>query len=267
MPDRLKTNTYRDTRAAWVRIWDEEADLARELGTLEYARSLQSRSLYLPCLPKDALILEAGCGMGIELVHLRRLGYRVAGIDYAANAVRHLRAFQPGHRLAVGDIHDLPYADGSFGAYLSFGVLEHADFGPGPALEQAWRVLGPGGVLVVTVPYPNLVWRLSRLKKRWSRPNPEPSLKYFETAYTIRALEESVERAGFRVLSRYPISHSFTLWGLGRPFRGRGYYETTPLAERLGGLLRRLAPWAMCFESLIIARKAGPSDERHSAVT
>jgi SAM-dependent methyltransferase len=260
MPEKLKTSTYRDTRSAWVRIWDEEADLARELGTLEYARARQAQSLYLPHLPKDALILEAGCGMGIELVHLRRLGYRVAGIDYAAKALRPLQAYQPGHRLAVGDVHQLPYADGSFGAYLSFGVLEHADFGPGPALEEAWRVLGPGGVLIVTVPYPNLVWRLSRLKRRWSRPVSGERLSYFETAYTAHALEDFVRGAGFRLVSRHPIGHSFTLWGLGRPFRGRGYYETTPLAEGLGGLLRRVMPWRMCFESLIIARKAGPSE-------
>ncbi len=262
MPDRsgsLKTSTYQDTRAAWVRIWDEEADLARELGTLDYARARHAQSLYLPHLPKDALILEAGCGMGIELVHLRRLGHRVAGIDYAANALGGLRAYQAGHWLAVGDIHELPYADGSFGAYLSFGVLEHADFGPGPALREAWRVLGPGGTLVVTVPYPNLVWRLARLKRSWSRPALGAKLSYFETAYSAHALEGFVRRAGFRLVSRHPIGHSFTLWGLGKPFRGRGYYETTPLAEWLGGLLRRLTPWTMCFESLIIARKAVPS--------
>jgi SAM-dependent methyltransferase len=251
----MKMSTYRETQAAWARIWREEADLARELGTLGYARARRARALYLPQLPWDGLILEAGCGMGINLVQLREEGYRVAGVDYATAALRPLQRSQLGHLLAVGDIHDLPYPDGAFGAYLSFGVLEHTEFGPGPALEEARRVLRPGGILVLSVPYPNLVWQISRIRRRLRRASTPAKPLYYETAYTAHALGDLVQQAGFAIIARHPIGHSFTLWGIGRPFRGRGYYETTAAAERLGEVLRRLAPWAMCFESLIIARR------------
>jgi SAM-dependent methyltransferase len=202
------------------------------------------------------LILEAGCGLGIEVVYLRGAGYRVIGIDYAENALMQLNAYRPGHLLSAGDVHQLPCPDGVFGAYLSFGVLEHFDFGPGPALREANRVLRPGGLLVLTVPYPNLVWRLARSRRLSAAHVPSGLPRYFETTYGLRDLEGYVRRAGFAIIDRRPIGHSFTLWGLGRVFRGSGYYETSPIGERLGKLLVRFLPWAMCFQSLVIARKS-----------
>jgi SAM-dependent methyltransferase len=251
----MESEIYRKTREAWRRIWREETDLTRELQTLEYDRTRRIRSLYIPYLPKDELILEAGCGLGIELVYLCGEGYRAVGLDYADNALAQLQAWQPGHLLTAGDVHHLPYRSGSFSTYLSFGVLEHFEFGPGPALLEAHRVLRPGGILVLTVPYPNLVWRLARSRRLRAAHVPADQPRYFETTYTVRELEGYVRRAGFVVVDRRPIGHSFTLWGLGSVFRGPGYYETSPLAESMGGLLLRLLPWSMCFQSFLVGRK------------
>ena len=255
----MNSDSYRKTREAWRRIWRDEADLARELSTLDYPRTRQVRSHYLPLLPRDGLILEAGCGPGIELIYFRAKGYRVVGIDYAENALAQLKAYQPGHAVTVGDIHRLPHPEESFSAYLSFGVLEHFDFGPEPALREAQRVLRPGGLLVLTLPYPNLVWRLAKARRLSARHVPAGQPRYYETTYGIRELATCVERAGFVMIDRQPIGHSFTLWGLGQAFRGPGYYETSPLAERLGAWLRWSLPWAMCFQSLVIARKPNPT--------
>jgi SAM-dependent methyltransferase len=251
---RAAGETYEATRRAWERVWREEADLARELATLEYPRARRARSLYLPHLPADDRVLEAGCGLGIEVIELARLGYRVVGVDYVEGALHRVHRHDAGHRLVAGDVHALPLRGGSFGAYLSFGVLEHFEFGPEPGLREANRVLRAGGVLVLTVPYPSLVWRLGRLKARLV--GASQADRGYETAYTVRRLEHALQRTGFDVLERHPISHDFTLWGCGRAFRGSGYYETSPLAERLGGLLARVLPWPTCFASLVIARKA-----------
>jgi hypothetical protein len=106
---------------------------------------------------------------------------------------------------------------------------------------------------VLTVPYPNVVWRLVRAKRRLREPA-EPD-GYYETAYRAGPLELALVRTGFEVLLRRPIGHSFTLWGLGRPFRGPGYYETSALGERLGAVCAAVLPWSTCFASLIVARK------------
>ena len=251
----LDSGTYRETRAAWERIWGEETDFSLELQTVDYARSKHVRSLYLPYLSPTHPILEAGCGLGVELIGLSRQGLSAIGLDYATNALLELHDRQPRFRLVGGDIHRLPFPDGAFGAYLSFGVLEHFEFGPEPALREASRVLRPDGVLVLTVPYPNFVWRWARLRTASTGRAPAPGPRYFETAYSLRRLEGHLRAAGFAVTARHPVGHSFALWGLGGPFRDPGYYQTSFLAERLGSLMERVFAWPMCHATLVIGRK------------
>lgn len=246
---------HSSTRDAWKRIWQEEADLPRELETLSYKRSRQQRALYLPLLPKEEMILEAGCGLGREVICLDSEGYRVVGIDFAENALHRLNSYHRGYRLAAADVHKLPFQDGVFGAYLSFGVLEHFEFGPEPGLREANRVLRQDGVLVLLMPYPNLIWRLIRFRKRLFGKGLQKQDLY-ESTYTVRQLEQSLRHAGFEILEKHPVGHSFTLWGLGGPFQAKGYYRTSSLSEFFGAVCRRLLPWAMCFESLLVAQKS-----------
>ena len=46
----------------------------------------------------------------------------------------------------------LPYEDSSISGYLSFGVIEHFIEGPHEALAEAFRVLRPGGIAIITTP-------------------------------------------------------------------------------------------------------------------
>lgn len=156
---------YEATRRAWADIW-ERTDIARELGTREYARARHIRERFVPHLPRAEPILEAGCGLGVELLGLAADGYHVVGVDYVTTSVQRLKAHRADLRLAASDIHALPFQSDAMGAYLSFGVLEHFDFGPGPGLREAYRVLKPGGVLVLTVPAPSVVWKLVRMTRR-----------------------------------------------------------------------------------------------------
>jgi SAM-dependent methyltransferase len=251
----MQTERYRLTRRAWARIWSDEATLMAERETLGYRRARQERALYLPHLPRDAPLLEAGCGMGIRLVDLTGFDYQVIGLDYVEPALRPLKAADPDQTLLAGDIHRLPFHSESFGAYLSFGVLEHFDFGPGPALAEAWRILRPGGVLVVSVPVPSLVRRLVHRRRLRRAASGEHGALLYETAYAREDLEAAVRLAGFEVVASHPIGHSFTLWGLGWPFRASGYYRTTGLAEWLGDRLRDWLPWSMAFGCLTIAHR------------
>jgi SAM-dependent methyltransferase len=245
---------YDRTRDAWRAIWDE-TDIDRELQTRGYARSRWIRERFVPHLPSNAPLLEAGCGLGSELIGLAGDGYRVVGVDYVTTALTRLKAHRPGLSLAAADVHALPFRDGTFGAYLSFGVLEHFDFGPAPALREAHRALRAGGTLVLTVPSPNLVWRLVRARRRWPGSRAAERVGYFETAYSARDLVRYVRETGFDVLECHPVGHSFTLWGCGALFRGPGYYETSRLAEQLGAMLARTLRWSTSFATLIIARK------------
>lgn len=245
---------YDTTRQTWEQIWDS-ASMAVELQAVKYPRSLATIQAYVPYLPRDAVILEAGSGLSAVVITLREMGYRVVGMDYAVNALKISRAHDPTLPLFAGDVHALPAASNSVGAYLSFGVLEHFEHGMGPALAEAYRVLRPGGVLVLTIPYPSVIQRLVTWRRKMSGRSHLADDEFYESTYTCAQLVRSVTSVGFTVCEMRPTSHAFTLWGLGGVFRGPGYYETSRLADRLGSALRVVLPWAFNFMTLVIARK------------
>lgn len=241
---------YNSTRQAWENIWDS-ASVAVELQTMTYARAQQTMDTYAAYLPKDGLLLEAGSGLSAAVITLRKRGFNVVGLDYAENALHISYQYDSSLPLVAGDVHALPFGENSLDAYLSFGVLEHFEHGMGAALAEACRVLKPGGVLVLTIPYPNVVYRLIQ----WRRGGALNDEDFYESTYTRDALCQSVTNAGFTVVKAVPTSHAFTLWGLGGAFRQPGYYQTSALADKLGGLLARVLPWAFNFMTLVIARK------------
>ena len=246
---------YGSTRQAWEDIW-AGASVETELAAVESGRAREALTAYTPYLAREGLILEAGCGLGAVVIKLRAMSFNVIGLDYAERALHTAHAYDPTLRLQAGDVHALPYKSASLGGYLSFGVLEHFEHGVGPALREANRVLAPGGVIVLTIPYPNLVHKLVHFKRSLSGQGHLADEEFYETSYTQYQLKAELEQAGFEVLLVRPTSHSFTLWGLGWPFRAKGYYRTTRLAEALGATLRVVAPWPFNFSTLVIGRKA-----------
>jgi ubiquinone/menaquinone biosynthesis C-methylase UbiE len=97
-------------------------------------------------LPKEARILEVGCGRGIALPVLDRLcrPRRLVGLDIdgalLAKAADALRQEGADAELAEGDVREMPFADGSFDVVIDFGTLFHISRGDVAAAEIA-RVL------------------------------------------------------------------------------------------------------------------------------
>lgn len=254
MNNSLQTPTYQNTRQAWRDIW-VGTEFDRELATLDYPRAQETLNAYLPLLPKDSPILEAGCGPAHIVYYLRNRGYNVIGLDYAPEPLSHTRARFPDLPLQLGDVHTLPYPSDQFGAYLSFGVVEHFEHGPVPALQEALRVLKPGGLLVLTVPHPQVVESVYQWRQKLI-PAKSPRAGYYERTYSHDELASCVKTAGFRVEHIQPLAHSYTFYGVAPIFRNPdGYYQSSALGERLGAWVRRWLPWATAFHTLILARK------------
>jgi len=247
-------NRYDSTRQAWEEIWDG-ASVEVELKAIQYRRSLQTIAAYTPYLSKDDVILEAGSGLSAAVLTLRRMGYNVVGLDYAINALKIARRYDATQPLLAGDVHALPFAENSLGGYLSFGVLEHFEQGMAPALAEAFRILKSGGIMVLTIPYPNVVNRLVAWRRKRQGANVLTDDDFYESTYDRDALMSNVRSAGFDLLRAEPTSHAYTLWGLGGIFRGPGYYETNALSDALGDILRVVLPWPFNFSTIVIARK------------
>ncbi|TDC76401.1 methyltransferase domain-containing protein [Actinomadura sp. 7K507] len=106
--------------------------------------------------PAGSRVLEVGCGVGSQTVHLvsRSPGAEVTAADVSGESLARARARVaascPGARVAWvnADLHDLPFADDEFDHLFVCFVLEHLT-DPHAALVALRRVLRPGGTLTV----------------------------------------------------------------------------------------------------------------------
>lgn len=95
------------------------------------------------------LILDAGCGTGINLAGLARFG-RAFGCDFAADALAFCRT-RGLTGLVRGDVNRLPYRGQSFDLVTFFDVLYHEAVSDDAAvLRDTFRILKPGGFVLIT---------------------------------------------------------------------------------------------------------------------
>lgn len=104
-------------------------------------------------LPRDARILELGCGAGYVLELLGLLGFtKVEGVDVSQEQVD--LAVARGIAARVGDAREaLARSQGEYAAILAFDFIEHFDRDELIELAPAiWRALAPGGRLILHTP-------------------------------------------------------------------------------------------------------------------
>lgn len=155
-------------------------------------------------LPKDKNILEAGYGLGAWVIFLNKRGYRIAGIDHDRKVIERLSNGILHYDVEYGDIEHLPYEDNALGACISLGVVEHFEGGAEKPLREAYRILEPGGRLILTVPYNNIFRKLIAhpLRSIYLLLHRIGGRKIFfaEYRYSEEEAREMVEKAGFKVI-------------------------------------------------------------------
>ena len=98
-------------------------------------------------------VLDAGCGTGGMMESLRRTNpeWDLAGIDISPLAVAHTRQRGFADVWAAG-IDDIPCSDGAWDAVVCLDVLYHAAVDEPRAMTELFRVLRPGGHLLLNLP-------------------------------------------------------------------------------------------------------------------
>lgn len=115
----------------------------------------------------DRAALDAGCGTGRGAERLKQRGAQVTVLDLGPKLVQ-IAMKRTGGRGVVGSVDAIPFASASFDVVFSTEVIEHTP-DPLASVAEMWRVLRPGGRLVLSTPnhlwlWP--VWMASKLRLR-----------------------------------------------------------------------------------------------------
>jgi SAM-dependent methyltransferase len=124
-------------------------------------------------LPELRSLIDVGCGTGslVEELRRQRPDLTVAGCDLLFDAVRRARRRVRDVALFQADVLRLPLRR-CFDAVLALDVIEHVD-DDGGALSEMFRIVRPGGGLLITVPQHQWLWsevdEFSHHRRRYSR--------------------------------------------------------------------------------------------------
>jgi SAM-dependent methyltransferase len=137
-------------------------------------------------------ILEIGGGQS-GLAKLLYPNARVTNLDMDPRFADAPSNRQPGVHFVCGDATKIPFPPASFDAVTMFDVIEHVP-NDAAAIAEAWRVLRPGGALLLSTP--RETWRYPHFQAL-ARFAPHEEKLFAEwghvrRGYTLKALEDLV---------------------------------------------------------------------------
>lgn len=130
--------------------------------------------------------LDLGCGTGYGAAELARSATSVVGVDLAPDATNYACSNYPLPNLqfVCSTALAAPFPSASFDFITAFELIEHLD-DPDALLQEAHRLLAPGGIFLVSTPN-RLYYRESRAQ---SGPNP-----YHRHEFDFREFSEALQR-------------------------------------------------------------------------
>jgi SAM-dependent methyltransferase len=139
-------------------------------------------------LPSDAMVLDAGCGTGANLVLLSRTFTRAVGCDLSERAVR-FSSERGLKRVLVADVNHLPFKSGVFDGVLCSDVLECAEVDERSAVGELARVSRAGARIILSASaYPFLMSEHDRAVHSVRR-------------YSARGLKDKVSVPGIQIVA------------------------------------------------------------------
>ncbi len=169
-------------------------------------------------------LLDVGCGVGIFLQNVKKIGWNAIGVDMSKTAVEYARSC--GLDVRLGKIEELNFNPGSFDVITLFQTIEHIE-DPLKTLKKIYSLLRKEGILMITTPSEeSLMARI--LGKFWFGYRNIEHLFFFNK----QSLATMQEKVGFRkVTIRSENGRTLSVpWVLTRIFEYY-YNQKSPLAS------------------------------------
>lgn len=157
---------------------------------------------------KGAKILDLGCGSGINLYNLNKLGFDTYGIDFSEKAVNFARKELKLKNIKHGNLKSNSYPKNFFDVVILSHVIEHLP-DPKKTIILVKKILKKNGQVIITTPNLNSI--NYRLFKRFWFPLETPRHLFLFSSSTLSNLLERVE--GLEISK---VKYDISTYSLGR---------------------------------------------------
>ncbi len=136
--------------------WNDLYQDVKNCRDLHFVQRLEIAStLITERFPRDARVLDLGCGAGVLTERLVAAGHNVDAVDMSPDMVefskQRLSKYDSSkYRLARAECSALPFSDDAFDVVACIGVFGYMD-DVDAAIREIKRVLRPGGTLVLSI--------------------------------------------------------------------------------------------------------------------
>lgn len=179
--------------------------------------------------PDARVVVDVGCSAGYVLEAARRLGLTPIGVDLSKFAVALCR--ERGFRAEEGSLSQVPLPDASVDVVTLKHTLEHVE-DPLAGLRELFRVLRPGGALLVVVPDADK-WKIALMPRLGRDLRPELRGWQHHVYFSSANLRLALARCGFEV----PHEHKAVFRPGANPLLEWPRFAAYWLTSQLGRLL------------------------------
>ena len=190
-------SSLQSNRCHWDAFWEKN-------NLLYVNKTIEELEKISPLRGKK--IIEMGAGSGATSIKMASLGAALTCLDYSDQSLalidKNCKGAEVDISLLKADVENLPVKDSSYDICFHQGLLEHFR-NPSQQLKEQFRILKPGGLLLVDVPQTFSLYTITKkykiFRKKW--------FAGWETEYKHEQLKKMLLSVGFEYVQSYGRYH------------------------------------------------------------